>query len=298
MEPAQDESYRAFRFALDPTAAQRQDLARHAGAARWAYNHALARKVRAHQEWRAQVAALVHTGVPEAAAQDQVKVPTPTKRMIQWNLNQTKGDDRIGRDGLCPWWHAVSTYAFQSAFADAEAAWKNWLESRAGIRAGHRVGYPRFKKKGRSRDSVRIHHDVKRPTIRLDGYRHLNVPRIGSVRLHGSGKRLARYLKRTGGLVQSVTLSRSAARWYAAVLVKAPITPRPRPSRTQLVAGTVGVDLGVARLATLSTGIDDSFANPKHLAAAQCKLTRANRRSPGVRKTLAVAVRHVRGSHS
>ena len=60
--------FRAFRFALDPTDAQRQNLVRHVGAARWAFNHALACKVAAHQEWRAQVAALTEAGVPEADA--------------------------------------------------------------------------------------------------------------------------------------------------------------------------------------------------------------------------------------
>ncbi|MER5465564.1 hypothetical protein ABT010_33730 [Streptomyces sp. NPDC002668] len=67
-----------------------------------------------------------------------------------------------------------------------DRAWGNWLASLA----GRKVGYPRFKKKGRSRDSFRLHHDVKRPTIRLDGYRRLQVPRLGSLRLHNSAKRL------------------------------------------------------------------------------------------------------------
>jgi len=35
---------RAFRLTLDPTPAQEADLRRHAGAARWAYNYALARQ--------------------------------------------------------------------------------------------------------------------------------------------------------------------------------------------------------------------------------------------------------------
>ena len=115
-----------------------------------------------------------------------------------------------------------STYAFQSALADADKAWRNWLASLSGRRAGRRIGYPRFKKKGRSRDSVRLHHDVKHPTIRLDGYRRLMVPRIGSIRLHESGKRLRRYLTRTVGQIQSATLSRSGKHWYASVLVKIP----------------------------------------------------------------------------
>src|SRR5664279_5188657 len=271
------EQFRAFRFALDPTDSQRQDLARHVGAARWAFNHALAHKVDAHQEWRAQVAALIDTGVPEADARRRVKVTIPTKPTIQVALNRVKGDDRTGQDGLCPWWHEVSTYAFQSALADADTAWKNWLASLNGQRTGRKIGYPRFKKKGRSRDSVRIHHDVKRPTIRLNGYRRLMVPRIGSIRLHDSGKRLTRYLTRTGGQIQSVTLSRSGKHWYAAVLVKSTVAEPSSPSRAQRIAGTVGVDLGVTRLATLSTGIDASYPNPRHLAVARRQLTRAQR---------------------
>ena len=271
------DQFRAFRFALDPTTSQRQDLARHVGAARWAFNHALARKVAAHREWRARVATLIETGVPEADARRQVKVTIPGKPQIQLALNRAKGDDRTDQDGLCPWWHEVSTYAFQSALADADSAWNNWLASLSGHRAGRKLGYPRFKKKGRSRDSVRLHHDVRRPTIRLDGYRRLAVPRIGSIRLHDSGKRLTRYLACTDGTIQSVTLSRSGKHWYAAVLVKSPVAESSSPSRAQRISGTVGVDLGVTRLATLSTGIDDSYPNPRHLAVARRRLTRAQR---------------------
>ncbi|MFC9817320.1 helix-turn-helix domain-containing protein [Streptomyces virginiae] len=42
------EVLRAFKFALDPTPSQVAALAQHAGAARWAFNYALAEKVAAH----------------------------------------------------------------------------------------------------------------------------------------------------------------------------------------------------------------------------------------------------------
>ena len=100
---------------------------------------------------------------------------------------------------------------------------------------------------------------------------------LGSIRLHNSGKRLTRYLTRTGGEIQSVTLSRSVKHWYAAVLVKSPVAEPSSPSRAQRIAGTVGVHLGVTRLATLSTGIDASYPNPCHLAVARRQLTRAQR---------------------
>lgn len=277
---------RAFRFALDPTEDQKHDLARHFGTARWAFNHALARKVEAHNAWRAQVTALIDAGTDELSARRQVKVPIPGRQTIQRELNLVKGDDRQNQDGTCPWWHEVSTYAFQSAFADCDMAWKNWLSSLSGKRAGRKTGYPRFKKKGRARDSARIHHDVKKPTIRTAGYRHLVVPRIGSIRLHSSVKRMVRYLARTGGQVQSVTLSRSGRHYYAAVLVKAPelTAVSTHAQRENGMAGAVGVDLGVSRLATLSTGLSDSHDNPRHLANAKRKLARAQRKLSRTRK--------------
>jgi putative transposase len=114
-------------------------------------------------------------GVAEAEARKKVRVPVPTKPVIQKHLNQIKGDSRTaglpegvyGPERPCPWWHEVSTHAFQSAFMDADRAWTNWLASVRGARAGRRVGHPRFKKKARSREAFRLHHDVKRPAPRL-----------------------------------------------------------------------------------------------------------------------------------
>lgn len=268
-----DVELRAYRFALDVTPAQLTMLRQHAGAARWAYNHALAAKFAALDERKAVIAGLVEQGVdPKTAAAQAPKVPT--KPAIQKALNATKGDDRSGVEGECPWWHTVSTYAFQSAMIDADNAWKNWLASLTGGRAGRKLGAPRFKSKHRSRDSFRIHHDVNNPTIRPDdGYRRITVPRLGSLRVHDSTKRLKRALDR-GVVIQSVTISRGGHRWYASILTKAPATPA-FPTKRQRQAGTVGVDVGVHHLAALSTG--EVIDNPRHLAAGHKRLTKAQR---------------------
>lgn len=268
------EDLRAYRYALDLTDTQEQAMREHAGAARWAYNHALAQKFAALDERQAFITAAVEQGMdPKTAAAQAPKIPG--KPTIQKALNQVKGDDRIGVDGLCPWWHRTSTYAMQSAFADADRASKNWLDSITGKRAGRRVGRPRFKRKHRSRDSFRIHHDVKNPTIRLDtGYRRIIVPRLGSLRVHQSTKRLSRALDR-GGIIQSVTISRGGHRWYASILVKTPQPAAVRPSRRQQAAGTVGVDIGVYHLAALSNG--EMIDNPRHLNKARAKLAKAQR---------------------
>lgn len=279
----QTEILRAYRFALDPTKAQLETLARHAGAARWAFNHALAAKVSAHEEWRTQVAALVEQGVPEAKARKKVRVPIPAKPTIQKALNQIKGDSRIGAEGLCPWWHEVNTYAFQSAFIDADQAWKNWLDSLSGKRSGRRVGYPRFKKKGRTRASFRLHHNVKSPGIRLVGYRRLRLPRIGEIRLHGSGRELARAVQRGKAVIQSVTVAREGHRWYASVFCKTVTDVWAKPTKRQATRGTVGVDLGVKYLAALSQPLVAAeettlfVANPRHVKTAKHQLVKAQR---------------------
>ncbi|MFE6270447.1 RNA-guided endonuclease InsQ/TnpB family protein [Streptomyces goshikiensis] len=285
----QTEVLRAYRFALDPTFAQVEVLQRHAGAARWAFNHAVGMKKAAHERWRHEVEQLVANGTPEVQARKQVSVPIPSKPAIQKHLNQIKGDSRTG--GLpdnvhgpqrpCPWWHEVNTYAFQSAFIDADRAWTNWLASLTGKRAGRKVGYPRFKKKGRSRDAFRLHHDVKKPGIRLATHRRLRLPAIGEIRLHESAKRLARLIDREQAVIQSVTISRGGHRWYASVLCKVTTSLPTTPTRRQAAAGTVGVDLGVKYLAVLSAPLNSDnpgsafVENPRHLPTATKRLQKA-----------------------
>jgi putative transposase len=233
--PAPETGLRVYRFALDPTPAQVEELQRHAGAARWAFNHALAAKVDAHRQWRTLVDELVTAGVDEAAARRQVKVPVPSKPAIQRDWNRLKGDTTTMTPGYSPWWREVSTYAFQSAFADADRAWSNWLDSLAGRRAGRRVGYPRFKKKGRARESFRIHHDVKRPTIRLEGYRRLRLPRLGSIRVHDTTKRLARRIARGEARITSAA---------DAPLHRARLRPRVEPPPAPPPVSPLGIRWG------------------------------------------------------
>lgn len=279
------EILRAFRFTLAPTPVQEQRLLRWCGNSRLAFNYALAAKKAAHEDWRAQVVALVDAGVEEATACKRVKVPTPTKPTVYKRFVAERGDDRRGVEGIAPWWHEVNTYVFQSAFLDADAAWKNWLDSFTGKRAGRRVGYPRFKKRGLARDSFRLHHDVKKPGIRLTTYRRLRLPAFGEIRLHDNARRLGRLISRDEAVIQSVTVSRSGHRWYASVLCKVQVDLPEKPTRAQQTAGTVGVDLGVKMLAALSRPLDPKspdreghfVTNPRHLARVAKRLRQAQR---------------------
>jgi putative transposase len=100
----------AFRFELDPNRAARIALAKHVGAARFAYNWGLSRCLQALEQ-----------GLP---------LPSAAQLHEEWNRWKRQN---------APWWVEVSKCAPQEALRDLERAFRNW-------RAG-RARRPRFKRK-------------------------------------------------------------------------------------------------------------------------------------------------------
>lgn len=206
---------------------------------------------------------------------------TPTTIDVQalWRATRDKASD----EGGCPWYEGLNVYAFLSGFDRADRAWKNWQESCAGRRTGRPVGYPRFKRKSHAKDSFSLCHDLKNPGIRLDGYRRLHLPGIGSVRLHQTAKRLGRLINRGQAAITSVTISREGHRWYASVLSRVQQDIPDKPTRRQRTGGLIAMDLGSQPLAKLSAPLDPTdpstaeISNPKYLHAAHDQLARAQR---------------------
>lgn len=240
---------------------------------------------------------------------------TPTVMDVQtiWRADRDKPKD----EGGSPWWTGMNVYAFVSGFENADAAWKNWLDSLAGKRAGRPVGHPRFKKKGVAADAFTLYHDTKNPSIRLTGYRTLSLPTIGTVRLHDTTKRLARLINRDQAVITSATVVRQGHRWYVSVLARVQqdipviwrhtaddgtttdhLTPGPahaaaavggtveqigRPTARQRTAGLLAVDLGSQPLVRLSAPLDPAdpasaeVTNPKYLKADSDRLAHAQR---------------------
>lgn len=275
------EVMRAYRVALDPTVAQQQALASHAGANRAAYNYHLAALRDAHRAWSQEVAAATYLDHADLNPIDALAAAKRTVKAAGLARFPTAAESlkAFFKDPALEWRVEVNRYALSSGMRAADTAWKNWLASLTGARAGRPVGYPRFHAKGRTRDSFTLFHNVKKPTIRPDGYRRLVLPakitgaRGGSVRLHGNLRQLARRIEKGTAQIQSVTISRGGRRWYASILARETITVPDRPNRRQRAGGPVGVDLGVHHLAALSTG--QTIANPRHLRQAAKRLRRA-----------------------
>lgn len=271
---------RAYRVCLDPTSAQRTVMSQSAGAQRWAYNWALARKIEAHLaliEARRRLAVErgldaddrdVLRGLTREAAQMVPRIPSAIDNLGAWRQACRQDAE------LTPWRGAVSSYCFSSGMRAADAAFKNWLDSLAGRRAGRPSGYPRFKSKHRARAAFTIYHDVKKSTIRVQDARHLTIPRLGVVRLHSNLRRLIRLQRHGDVTVRSITISRQGSRWFASVLVEEP-APAQCPSKAQLHAGVIGVDIGVKQLLVTSDG--QMLANDRVGRRLADKLARAQR---------------------
>jgi putative transposase len=101
--------------------------------------------------------------------------------------------------------------------------------------------------------------------------KHVTLPRLGTIKLHESARKLARRLEAGTARILSATVRREAGRWHVAFTCEVERSDR-KPSRA---TGVVGVDVGIHRLAVLSTG--DVEPNPRHLDAAQRSLRRLGR---------------------
>ena len=170
-------------------------------------------------------------------------------------------------DPALAWWGENSKCAYQEAFRDLDRALRDFTRSRKGERKGRRVGFPRFKKRGKCRDSFRLSTGV----MRCAGST-VTLPRLGTVRTHEPTRKLDNGTAR----ILSATVSRTAQRWFVSFTVE---VDRAVPGRHARLGSAIGVDLGVK---TLLTGVDDrghvvTVAGPKALRSSLRRLRRASR---------------------
>src|SRR5699024_10818434 len=238
-------------------------------------------KQRAHQEWKDAVERVMrenYSNVEPDKAHAAAKTFVTKSKQVRFPtfMDSIKA---FRADEANSWYTKVDTYALTSGMQAADLAWKNWVESYTGKRKGIRVGYPRFRKKGQTRSSFTLYHDLKQPRLRPDGYRRLVLPgkisghRGGSVRLHGHLRQLARRINSNIALIRSVTIAQTGKYWWASILVEELIDQPTVPTSGQRAGGPVGVDLGVHHAAALSTG--ETIDNPRHLRKAAARLAKA-----------------------
>ncbi|HET6187858.1 MAG TPA: IS607 family element RNA-guided endonuclease TnpB [Trebonia sp.] len=242
----------ACRYALDPTPAQERSLRSRAGAARVAFNRGLAR-VKANLAQREAEKSHGITG-------DGLTPPA------SWSLYSLRKDWNAAKDEVAPWWPECSKEAFNTGLDQLARALKNRGDSRKGKRKGKPAGFPGFRSKRKARLSVRW----TTGSFRCEE-RHAVLPRIGRVKLHEDGRRLADLVAAGTARVLSVTARFERGRWFASFAVETEVSC-PAPRQPDAV---VGVDLGIKALAVLSTG--EEIPNPRHLSGALRKIRRLSR---------------------
>jgi putative transposase len=239
----------AFRFALDPTEDQARSLARHFGARRKAYNWTVATLKADLDAWHAA----------------GIKTAKPSLQVLRKRWNTVKDDVCVNADTGAVWWPECSKEAYADGITGAVDAYWNWQSSRAGKRAGKRIGFPRFKRKGR--DSDRVCFTTGAMRVEPDR-RHLTLPVIGTVRTHENTRRIERLIRVGRARVLAISVRRHGTRLDASVRV---LVQRPWQPSVARPGSRVGVDVGVRRLATVATAdgvVIEQVENPRPLDAA------------------------------
>jgi putative transposase len=153
------------------------------------------------------------------------------------------------KDKSFPWVYEVTKYACQQPFIYLQKAFNAFFEKR--------TKYPKFKRKGIN-DSFYIGGDQLKIINKK-----VKIPNLGWVRL--------REFLRFSGKINGAVISRSANYWYISISVET--TQQPAPCESQ---ASVGVDLGIKKLATLSDG--KVILNNKPLKKQLYRLKRYQRR--------------------
>ncbi|MFI5718638.1 RNA-guided endonuclease InsQ/TnpB family protein [Nocardia sp. NPDC051750] len=300
-----------FRYCLDPTVEQKVLLARHTGAARFAFNQCL------H---------MVKTALTRRRTNPEYPVPWTGFSLINafnaWKKTEaagrvfavdTDGVTEIKGTGLA-WRNQICQQVFEEAAVDCGRALAAWSDSRTGNRQGPRVGFPKFKKKHAGIPSFRLrnkHAKTGRPAIRVGEHgipRSVTLPGLGTLRVRDDTRRLRRMLAGGRAKILYATISTRAGRWWISLATQAAdLHPahHHRPRDTGDHSGWVGIDRGLsAFLVAADTGGGELArvdTPPKPLAAGlkqQRRLaTTLSRKTKGSRNRKDAAARLARHHH-
>jgi putative transposase len=131
---------------------------------------------------------------------------------------------------IVPWLSEAPSSPQQQKLKDLERAYSNFFAKRA--------AFPRCKKKDRG-DSFRY---PDRKQLKLDqGNNRILLPKLGWVRYRNSREVL--------GVVRNVTVSLRGGKWFISIQ-----TAREIAQLVPVATSAIGIDIGVARFATLSDG--------------------------------------------
>ncbi|EFH87677.1 RNA-guided endonuclease InsQ/TnpB family protein [Ktedonobacter racemifer] len=171
----------------------------------------------------------------------------PTALKLKKQFNQIRRQEY-------PWTWEVTKNASDQPFLDLAKAWAAYFE---GLKTGKKTGRPTFKSKKKSKLSFYLANDQ----FELGDHR-IWIPKLGWVNMAES--------LRFVGKVTGARITKTADWWFVSIQVELPdAIPAKKPA-------ACGIDVGLNRLATLSTG--EGYENQAFLKTALKKLRQANKR--------------------
>ena len=176
--------------------------------------------------------------------------------LTRWRAFDTGG---VGR---------INAQVAQEALARLHDAFGHFFRR---VKGGDRPGFPHFKREVSSLTYPQAYEAVEIVPGR-NGTHRLRLSRVGDVpvEVHRAPPE---------GRIKTCTIEREGDRWFAILTVELP-DPVPPPSAPP--ESPVGVDLGLAHLAVLSTG--ETVEAPKFLRRAEVRLKRQQRKLSRKRK--------------
>ena len=186
---------------------------------------------------------------------EQYKNNTEKERFTD-AMKQHKEINRLKKTTF-DWMYKYSKCIPQEALRDLDKAFKNFTTGR---KTGRKVGFPQFKKKYKCKDSFRLTGTIRfYPKLKL-----VQLPRLGKIRLE------EKPVLPINGRILSVTVSRTADKWYVSATVEE-IHPDPLPIQGEIL----GLDAGLLRFGFLSNGMP--LPTPKFLLRRVRKLRRLSK---------------------
>jgi putative transposase len=237
----------AFRFALDPTEAQKQMLLSHAGAARLAFNHHL-RRVQANLGQR-RAEASYGTPADQLTPSLSWSKVSLINEMNAWKTGRTF-DSPVNPDGTrgLAWRGEVSADVFECASVNAAQALANFSNSINGVRKGKKAGFPHFKSRRRTAPAFKLRSKSKpgqMAPVRVAGPKALRFPVIGVLPVHGCTRRVRRMLE-TGRLhLHGASFRFEHGRWWVSLQGVAAVLHPARRSPGRPPPGADGSGCGV-----------------------------------------------------
>lgn len=220
---------KSYKYKLKPTIKQQQQLNMFFGCARFVYNWGLNQKIQAYKQDNKSI------GYVELAHQlTELKQQEETK-----------------------WLQKCVTVCLQQSLRNLDAAFVRFFREKK--------GFPKFKSKKKSKDSVKFISSVY---FDFENWK-VKIPKIGWTKLCKN-----RIFDLSSCKIGTLTVSKDKCGEYWCTIVVDNL--QPKPSKAKIVLETaVGVDLGIKDYAILSDGT--KYGNPKYLEKYSMKLAHINK---------------------